>query len=126
MGDFAGIVKCLYSLHDRIALCDAAQGIKGETGSTEPADADGQQVYNEEEQVHLETLLTNDPVMNEHAGKAVVLNYLQRSDLFDACSAKSDFQDKLKSINEKAAATKLIAATVRKSIKEVQSMIKAC
>ena len=98
--------------------------MKGETGSTEEQDPNN--AYNEEEQSHLETLLSSDPVMSEHAGKAVCVNYLLRTDLFDACSAREDFQNKLKNINERAAATKLIAATVRKSIKEVQSMIKAC
>ena len=122
LGDYAGIIKCLYPMHNRISICEAVEGLKAETGSTEP---DAHAGDPEDEQKNLEEHLAKDPVMQEHAGRAVCLNYLRRDDLFDACTARADFQEKLKDINDRAAATKLIAASVRKCIKEVQSMIKA-
>lgn len=124
LGDYAGIIKCLYPMQIRISICEAVEGLKAETGSTE-ADANVEDVFQEEEQRSLEEQLAKDPVMQEHAGRAVCLNYLRRTDLFDGCTTRADFQDKLKDINDMASATKLIAASVKKCIKEVQSMIKA-
>ena len=132
LGDFAGILKCFYTLHTRIALCDAAIGKfplqaddgpndgSGDTGST-PADFS----FDESEQENLKAQIEKDPVMMENAGEAVCLNYLRRTDLFDCCNVRSDFADKLKTIATKASSTKVVAAALRKSVREMDSMIKA-
>lgn len=132
LGDFAGILKCFYTLHTRIALCDAAIGKfplqaddgpndgSADTGST-PADFS----FDESEQENLKAQIEKDPVMMENAGEAVCLNYLRRTDLFDCCNVRSDFADKLKTIATKASSTKVVAAALRKSVREMDSMIKA-
>ena len=130
LGDFAGILKCFYTLHTRIALCEAAIGKfeaddgtndgSGDTGST-PADF----CFDESEQENLKDQIEKDPVMMENAGEAVCLNYLRRTDLFDSCNVRSDFAEKLKTIAAKASSTKVVAAALRKSVREMDSMIKA-
>eukprot|EP00435_Cladocopium_sp_Y103_P068676 s638_g32.t1 len=132
LGDFAGILKCFYTLHTRIAVCDAAIGKStlevddgandgsGDTGST-PADF----CFDESEQENLMVQIEADPVMKENAGEAVCLNYLRRTDLFDSCNVRSDFAEKLKNIAAKASSTKVVAAALRKCVREMDSMIKA-
>lgn len=123
LGDFAGIVKCFYPMHTRIAICEAAFGTPtqdGDNGDTGSSDF----VYSEEDQLALTKLIEDDQVMSQNAPDAVCLSFLRRGDLFDACNTRNDFQEKVKEVSAKASSTKVLAAALRKSIKEIQSMIK--
>ena len=74
--------------------------------------------------VPVEGLLEEDPVMMEYAPKAVTCSFLYRTDLFDSCQTKSEFQSTFKEISDKAKDTKMIAATIWKCVREMISMIK--
>ena len=58
-------------------------------------------------------------------GKAVVVQMLERTDLFDECHTRDAFTDKLKEIKDRATDTKTIAQSLRKCVTEVGGLVQA-
>ena len=97
-----------------------ADGGDGGTGSeaAESAKADAAQE-------RLQKWIGADPMLSSFAAKAVCLPFLKKTDHFDDCFSRQDFKDKLKVMQERASQTKTIAASLRKCIAEMDSLIKA-
>ena len=76
-------------------------------------------------QQRLQAALEHDSVMQSHAGKAIVVQHLKRGDLFDACTTKDAFKERLKDLQACATETKTIAQALRRCVAEITSMIKA-
>ena len=143
LGDRAGVIKCLYALNDRRELCRVALGLPvdgqaadecGEAAASEgtAAEQTGGTGAAEDEirkcemlQDRLTAALQRDSAMQTHAGNAIVVQYLKREDLFDSCTTRDAFRERLKEIQSRATETKTIAQALRRCITEITSMIKA-
>ncbi|CAE7264517.1 unnamed protein product, partial [Symbiodinium necroappetens] len=107
---------------------------KDSTGGSDPGHTDGdlaggksEEVQNEIQvaQEKFEKLIKSDKSMATYASKAVVVGYFLLDDLFDSCSTKDEFKDRLKLIQDRAKDTKTLAGALRKCVTELGGMIKA-